>query len=29
MKLDYSQIEDVIISGIDTGDYPDFSDRNI
>lgn len=28
-KLDYSKIEDVELDGIDTNDYPDFSDAYI
>jgi hypothetical protein len=29
MKLDYTKIEDVEVDGIDTSDYPDFSDAYI
>ena len=28
-KLDYSQIDDVVVDGIDHNDYPDFSDAYI
>jgi hypothetical protein len=29
LKLDYSKIENVELNGIDTSDYPDFSDAYI
>lgn len=29
LQLDYSQIEDVEVDGIDTRDYPDFCDAYI
>ena len=28
-KLDYSQIDDVVVGNIDYSDYPDFSDASI
>jgi hypothetical protein len=28
-KLDYSQIDDVVVGNIDHSDYPDFSDASI